>query len=136
MRLAIASLLLFGLSIAPAFAATCDGVNQGSTSVYFDVGSTTVKDADRPKLERFAERAVNFRYVCILGFADKQGDPAVNERISKQRAETVRKILVDLGVKPEAIAVETKGEAFGAGNLFGLGSDAEEDRRVTVTFGN
>jgi len=136
MRLAASLLVLFALSIAPALAATCDGVNQGSTSVYFDVGSTTVKEADKPKLERFAERAVNFRYVCILGFADKQGDPAVNERISRERAQTVRKILLDHGVKADAIALETKGEAFGEGNLFGLGSDAEEDRRVTVTFGN
>jgi outer membrane protein OmpA-like peptidoglycan-associated protein len=70
----------------------------------------------------------------VVGQADKQGDPATNERLAKQRAEAVAKILRDYGVPDRALDVRSRGEAFGGSSMFGLLSNNEDDRRVEVSY--
>ncbi len=112
------------------------GSDKGAVSVYFDVGVTQVGAEGKEKLKRFADRAKNFRNVCVRGYADKQGDPSVNERVSRERAKQVTDLLLGYGVKSESIVTVTGGEAYGGGELLGIGQDASEDRRVTVSYGN
>ncbi|WP_455372683.1 OmpA family protein [Limibacillus halophilus] len=132
--------LLFAFVLMGGTAKAADecarGSDKGAVSVYFDVGVTQVGEEGKQKLKRFAERARNFRNVCVRGFADKQGDPSVNERVSRERAKQVTDLLVSYGVKRESIATVTGGEAYGGSELLGIGQDASEDRRVTVSYGN
>jgi OOP family OmpA-OmpF porin len=126
--------------LAPAGADAQDrcarGADKGPVTVYFDVGQTQVNEEGKEKLQRFADRAKNFSNVCVQGFADKQGDPSVNERISRERAANVTALLVSYGVEKARIVTIAGGEAFGSDSLFGLAQNAEEDRRVTVSYGN
>jgi hypothetical protein len=45
-------------------------------------------------------------------------------------------LLIGYGVKQESIVTVTGGEAYGGSELLGIGQDASEDRRVTVSYGN
>lgn len=64
-----------------------------------------------------------FRRIRIDGHADQNGDVAYNERLSAQRAETVRARLVELGVAADRLVVMAHGEAMPA-------SDETQSRRV------
>jgi OOP family OmpA-OmpF porin len=80
--------------------------------VYFDTGSS--------KLNAAALQAVNaaatgfpkegtWRYQ-LVGHTDRQGSPAANLKLSKARAEAVRKALVAAGVSADRIDVNATGE--------------------------
>jgi outer membrane protein OmpA-like peptidoglycan-associated protein len=136
-HLAILTIVL-AIGTGTAFAADecARGSDKGAVSVYFDVGKTQVSPEGKDKLQRFAERAKNFRHVCVRGFADKQGDPSVNERISRERAKRVTDWLISFGVESQRIVTVAGGEPFAGRKMLGIAQDAPEDRRVTVSYGN
>lgn len=117
-----------------AQAAECPGADYGIQVLNFDVGSTKVSAEGRAKLEKFADTAKHRTLVCVVGQADKQGDPAANERLARERAVAVKKILLEFGVPDRAIETRSRGEAFGGSSIFGLLSDNEDDRRVEVSY--
>ena len=49
--------------------------------------------------------------VRVTGHADRLGPTAYNQALSNRRAESVRRYLIDKGMKPEDIQIEAKGEA-------------------------
>ena len=61
-----------------------------------------------PKLQDFAE----IRYVNVSGHADYLGQSVYNQRLSEQRAETVRDYLVAKGVDTEKIEVLAYGQTM------------------------
>ena len=48
--------------------------------------------------------------VLVIGHTDKVGNDAVNDALSRQRADVVRKALVARGVAPENIVVIGRGK--------------------------
>lgn len=48
--------------------------------------------------------------VLVIGHTDTVGDAAVNDRLSAQRAETVKGFLVDIGIPAERIRTAGRGE--------------------------
>ena len=99
--------------------------------VYFDTGSTVIKPQYRKELAEIAERNKgnpNIK-ICITGQADKQGDPAANEKLSLDRAKAVADVLAGDGLPRDLFDISSRGEAFGG--LFS-GDAAESDRRVEV----
>jgi outer membrane protein OmpA-like peptidoglycan-associated protein len=48
--------------------------------------------------------------VTVIGHTDTMGDKALNTRLSLNRAETVRSLLVDAGVNPELMDIRAHGE--------------------------
>ena len=48
--------------------------------------------------------------LVVVGHADRSGTPAYNMRLSMRRAESVGQALVDLGIPPQAIVLDAKGE--------------------------
>jgi outer membrane protein OmpA-like peptidoglycan-associated protein len=67
--------------------------------------------------------------VRVCGYADPRGSVAVNEALSKRRADTVAAVLASAGVSPDRLIVETHGKAEATG------TDADGyafDRRVSV----
>jgi outer membrane protein OmpA-like peptidoglycan-associated protein len=67
--------------------------------------------------------------VRVSGYADPRGSTAVNEALSKRRADAVAAVLASAGVPPDRLIVETHGKA----EATGTDTDGYAfDRRVTV----
>jgi len=61
------------------------------TTVYFGAGTSTLTDAAKTALADIAQKAQGQTgyLIEVAGFADSEGSPAVNQRISEQRADAV-----------------------------------------------
>jgi OmpA-OmpF porin, OOP family len=69
--------------------------------------------------------------VRVSGYADPRGSVAVNEALSKRRADAVAAVLESAGVSPERMIVEAHGKSdaqAAEGDMDGYAFD----RRVTV----
>jgi len=73
-----------------------------TVSIYFDFNKSVLTPEARNTLTTFANNVKasgnKITGVRVGGFADRIGTAAVNERISKQRADTVRSFLLNQGV--------------------------------------
>lgn len=75
----------------------------------FDVGSAALRPSLRPVLEQFAQGLDASMLVRIVGHTDSTGSDAINEPLSRQRAETVRNFLADRGVAAQRISTDGRG---------------------------
>ncbi|EQC0001551.1 OmpA family protein, partial [Enterobacter hormaechei] len=60
----------------------------------------------RQKLDevvKFIRQANNVREIQIIGYTDAIGSREANQRLSEARANTVRSLLIEKGIKPELI---------------------------------
>ncbi len=98
--------------------------------ILFDLDSPRVRHASWPVIERLAEfisATPDILEISIEGHTDATGDEAHNMTLSKDRAESVRKLLVRYGVDPSRV----KAEAFGRSRLVVQTSGPErKNRRV------
>ncbi|MCL2469267.1 MAG: OmpA family protein [Alphaproteobacteria bacterium] len=73
-----------------------------SVSVYFDFNKAVLTADARQTLDAFVKSVKasgdKVTGVRVTGFADRIGTAAINERISKQRADAVRRYLLNKGV--------------------------------------
>lgn len=97
---------------------TIDNTKKTLESVItFRQGRTTVDNSQLPNVERIATYLKNHKGASVLikGYASPEGSVEVNERIARQRAEAVKKMLVDkYGIAEERIVAEGQG----VGNMF------------------
>jgi len=86
------------------------GVLQG---IEFDLGKDTIRPVSKPVLDDAIEKLKKFPgvRVKIVGHTDDIGTPEDNLVLSKKRADSVKKYLVDGGVDPSRIETDGKGEA-------------------------
>jgi outer membrane protein OmpA-like peptidoglycan-associated protein len=127
----------------PSFAQTvgsCPRGGSGATSqpvwVLFDLGSSVVRQNDKPKIAQAVATAQNRQAVavCLIGQTDKLGDKASNERLARARAQAVAAKMIKGGYPAAKIVIATNPEAFGDLTV-PAGLDAQEkDRRVTIVF--
>lgn len=77
-------------------------VEKGTMTVNFRNGSAVVSKADKDQLEDFLKTAANTPgfMVQVQGFASKVGNPAVNQRLSSERADNVLTIIQQSGAIP------------------------------------
>ena len=102
-----------------------------TTGIRFNVNKSTIKPESMGIINKIAELMnensdVNFR---IDGHTDSDGDEAFNQKLSEERAASVKNALVDLGI--DASRLETKG--FGESNPVDENSTPEgkaNNRRV------
>jgi len=104
-----------------------------SLAIQFEPNSTRVRPESGPVLGNLVAAMLSpelrtNRFV-IEGHTDARGAPAVNQRLSQQRAEEVRMYLVALGVSPGRLKAVGKGAAEPINPLDPL---ADENRRVRV----
>jgi outer membrane protein OmpA-like peptidoglycan-associated protein len=80
--------------------------------LYFDTGSTEVTQDSRSTLEAlFAEVARRQAVeVQVTGHTDRVGTDASNDRLSLERAQAVREMLVQRGLKASFIRAVGRGE--------------------------
>ena len=104
------------------------------TTVQFRTGETSVRDNDRARIAKLAALVSGLQdvRVRISGFADSRGDDALNEALSKERAETVAAELEKAGLPKERMVVEAMGERFASTE--GKPDDQAFERCVEIRF--
>ena len=104
-------------------------------NIKFELNAATINDKNIPELDTIAKimkDKPNLKAV-ITGHTDNQGDVDYNKKLSKKRAHSVAKILMQKGVKEERI------ETIGKGDENPLQSNDTEkgraqNRRVEITI--
>jgi outer membrane protein OmpA-like peptidoglycan-associated protein len=76
----------------------------------FDVGSAAIKPQMRPVLDQFAQGLDPRMRVNVVGHTDSTGSPAVNDRLSLDRAVNVRDYLSGRGIDASRVLANGRGE--------------------------
>lgn len=84
-----------------------------ATDVLFDFDRSVIKPEGRTKLDDLASKVqgVNLEVVIAIGYADRIGTPAYNQRLSVRRAEAIKAYLVSKGIEANRVYTEGKGES-------------------------
>ena len=84
-----------------------------NADVLFDFDKATLKPEGRGKLDDLAGRVkdINLEVVIAIGYADRIGSSAYNQRLSVRRAEAIKSYLVSKGIEGNRVYTEGKGEA-------------------------
>lgn len=89
----------------------CQGMALGTKTVYFGFGRSALSAQGKKMLNVLASnikaRGDDVVGVRIIGFADRIGNAAANEKLSKRRADRVRRYLVSKGIM-NAQVLETR----------------------------
>ena len=83
--------------------------------IYFDFDNSTLSEVSLEEIKMFLrkyEKQIN-NYI-VVGHSDRKGKDEYNLKLSLNRAEAVKKILVSEGILEEKIKVLGKGELFPA----------------------
>jgi len=101
--------------------------------VNFDTAKWNIRPADFAELQKaveFAKKYPNAK-LHVVGHTDSRGSDKYNQKLSEQRADSVKKYLVGEAVPSEMITAEGKGEAEPIGN--NKTKDGQfQNRRVVV----
>jgi OmpA-OmpF porin, OOP family len=83
-----------------------------ATDVLFDFDKSEVKPEGRSKLDDLAGKAkgINLEVVIAIGYADRIGSTAYNQRLSVRRADAIKAYLVSRGIEANRVYTEGKGE--------------------------
>jgi outer membrane protein OmpA-like peptidoglycan-associated protein len=86
---------------------------EATPDLFFDLGEIRVPAARADDVRRLANelREGPQRRIVVKGHADRLGPSDKNVRISWQRAESVKRLLVAFGAPPERVVVEAAGDA-------------------------
>ena len=82
-------------------------------NVYFDVNKANLREASYKELNelvKYMERRSHIR-VEIAGHTDNTGDKANNQKLSQQRANSVKQYLVNNGIDPSRVEAKGYGES-------------------------
>ena len=94
--------------------------------LFFDFDKSTVSSNDKLEpIETFLKKHPN-KKIRITGYADPKGSNEYNVDLSKRRVENTKNTLVSLGIRPDQIEIEYKGE---------INNSSEEDwekRKVEI----
>jgi outer membrane protein OmpA-like peptidoglycan-associated protein/uncharacterized protein YidB (DUF937 family) len=99
--------------------------------INFDTGSATISDASKPILRQAAgliRTLPKGATVHIDGYTDASGDAAANVALSRRRAEAVRALLIEAGVKPAELKARGHGVAAAAEG------DSRAERRIEFSI--
>lgn len=105
--------------------------------VLFATGSADIQGGTNENLEKLVDflRQYPDRQVLIEGHTDNVGSAAFNQNLSRQRAESVRRFLVDRGIDGRRVNASGFGfERPAASNATAMGR--QQNRRVEVVIEN
>ncbi|WP_225781674.1 OmpA family protein [Xenophilus sp. Marseille-Q4582] len=91
-------------------------VADGVVNFYFATGSADIAPGAAEALALVIQGVESGRQARVSGFHDTTGDRALNEALAKKRAETVRDVLVGLGVPADKVRLEKPSEMTGSGS--------------------
>ena len=104
-----------------------------NASILFGADSSRISDNTRADLEKIVAKAkASERFqIQVRGYTDKSGDTKYNAILAEARAETVRDVLIELGLPP----VQVTTLAFGESQAEPTAADNDESqRRVELVF--
>jgi outer membrane protein OmpA-like peptidoglycan-associated protein len=89
-------------------------VTKLKSDILFDTGKATLKNEAKSNLSEMAQIMKKYpeNVLTIKGFTDDTGTSRVNEKLSHDRAEAVKKELLSDGLGDTAIATQGLGPAF------------------------
>ena len=93
--------------------------------VNFEFGSYQLGMKDRLVLDDIAKQLGNKRHIKLVGFTCDIGSDEVNQQLSEDRANEVKKYLMGKGIQEYRIKAEGRGEQTPA-----VANDSEENRRM------
>jgi len=107
----------------------------GPYSVYFDFAKSALDQQQVAEVRKRAKQAkdIHVTQICLVGYADKVGNPAANKQLGLARARHVANLLIADGFAADKIIMDTGGEAYGRFN-FGDYDRNKADRRVSIVF--
>jgi outer membrane protein OmpA-like peptidoglycan-associated protein len=107
----------------------------GPFNVYFDLGSAKIRPSEVKTINEAVQKAKDRKVarICLIGRADKIGDPVLNERLSKARADSIAAEMKKQGIAGNALVIDPKGELL-SGMDFGRLDAQQKDRAVTIIF--
>lgn len=81
-------------------------------TVFFDVDQATLNDVEQTNFDNFFSQVKNFETISlmIIGYTDRDGSLDYNLILSKKRAETIKRKLIQYGFAPDRIAMYYYGE--------------------------
>jgi outer membrane protein OmpA-like peptidoglycan-associated protein len=84
------------------------------SDVLFDTGKYTLKEAAREKLARLSGIVISHPglNLQVEGYTDSTGSDAFNQKLSEQRADTVREYLISQGLNPQTVTSTGYGKAY------------------------
>ena len=103
--------------------------------LYFKTGSSELRDESRADVPRVAEvlRGWTHPHVLVAGHADGTGSDETNIKVSRERAEMVRDLLVRIGVPATSIEATSHGKRNPLVKVPD-GTAEPRNRRVSVTI--
>ena len=79
--------------------------------IYFDFDKSELSSISKKEIKKFLEKYENIiNKFLIVGHTDTKGTKKYNYRLSIERANVVRSLLIDLGIKEQNIKILGKGE--------------------------
>jgi len=91
-------------------------VENGVVSFYFATGSADLAPGAAEALAAVIKGVEGGQKAVVSGYHDTTGDAAKNEQLAKQRAQTVRDVLVGLGVPAASIEMQKPAATAGSGS--------------------
>lgn len=83
------------------------------TKIYFELNKSTLTASSSDTVRKVALILMhNPGNIRVAGHADDQGTDALNERLSRERAQTVLQALVDAGVDAERLRMDSQGSTL------------------------
>lgn len=88
-------------------------VTKLKSDILFDTGKTKLKPAAKDNLKEMAEIMKKYpeNILTVKGYTDNTGTSVINEKLSEQRAESVKKELIKDGLPENIISTEGLGPA-------------------------
>ena len=105
--------------------------------IHFATDSAKITDYSMKKVRKFANFLLEHKgsLVHIVGHTDNRASDAYNMVLSKKRADAVRKALIELGVSPNRLSTEGRGERDPiASNATEQGMALNRRIEVTLTY--
>ena len=83
-----------------------------NADTFFDFDKSTLKPEGRQLLQQVAQqvRTIDLETIIAVGHTDSIGTEQYNQKLSERRAASVKAYLVSLGIDPNRIYTEGKGE--------------------------
>ena len=110
-------------------------LNEYSRTILFDLNKATIRDESKETLQAIADIMEEYPNTVfhIGGHTDSTGSAAYNEKLSEERAESVRQFLINAGIPATRLTAEGYGEARPiASNNTARGR--QENRRVEISL--
>lgn len=104
-------------------------------NVLFEFGTAAIQPGSEENLTKLYRFLVEYpeRRILIEGFTDSVGPEEVNQKLSEERAEAVKQVLVESGINPERIMTRGYGEQYAIANN-NTAAGRQQNRRVEVVI--